>query len=165
MHRLRHLAVLAAFSGGCIIYEEDLSDGVGGGDGSDPARPGDDAPGDTGGAVPDAPDVVVWLDPAGVVVGDSAILSLYTDGSADLSLVDSVRFFGDGDVSVLATDSRGSGEFLVTVTAPVGGSVGGNDLLVAFSDGTAVFVEAALQTVSNVSEIPAPDFEAPSECP
>ena len=158
------LTLSVAFLNGCIIYEEDL-DGSGGG------RPGDDRPGDPGDvdtATPEAPQAHLWLDPAGAVPGDVAILSLYGDGQADLSTITNVEFFGGGSVGVIATDTRGHDEFLLTVDVPADAVVGSNDLLVEFEDGTAIYVDVAFQVVASAGEIPAAEDTppvTPSDCP
>lgn len=157
------LMLSVALLNGCIIYEEDL-DGSGGGRPGDD-RPGEPGPGDT--AEPEVPQIHLWLDPAGAVPGEVAILALYGDGQADLSTITNVEFFGSGSVRVIATDTRGHDEFLLTIDVPSSAVVGSNDLLVEFEDGTAVYVDLAFEVVASAGEIPAPDGTppAPADCP
>ncbi len=143
MRSIVALSLISLFSG-CVIYEEELIDGDDSGN-----RP------PAGGEETDAPAYAMWLDPAGAVVGQTTIVSLYAEGDVDLGTIDSVRFFGDGQLEVLATDGRSANEFLLTISVPQGAALGSNDLLVEFSSGTATFVDAAFEVVSDPSQIPA----------
>jgi hypothetical protein len=161
MRSVNGLTLLGLLASGCIIYEEDL-------DGSSGDRPGDDRPGDSTGdsAEPEVPEIHLWLDPAGAVPGDVAILALYGDGQADLSTITDVSFFGGGGIAVVATDTRGHDEFLLTIDVPEDAALGSNDLLVQFADGTAVYVDLAFDVVAAANEIPAPDADPPvGDCP
>ncbi len=162
MRTVTWLLLSAVCLNGCIIYEEDLNGSSGGG----PDRPGEPAPVDT--AAPEVPQIHLWLDPAGAVPGEVAILSLYGDGQADLSTITDVEFFGAGAVGVVATDTRGHDEFLLTIDVPADATVGSNDLLVQFEDGTAVYVDLAFSVVASADQIPAPESPPPSvatDCP
>lgn len=159
------LLLLAVGLNGCVIYEQGLDDTAGGGSDGRPGQPGDTTgSNDTNvsdSATP-APVVNLWLDPAGAIPGDTAILSLYSDGDVDLTTVQDVRFFGEGNVDVVATDTRGKNEFLLTISVPDTAALGGNGMLVEFSDGTALFVDSAFQVVADPAQIPPPAFEAPA---
>lgn len=170
---MRHLAILGLFGGlsGCIIYEEQLVDDTSG-DGID-GRPGQDgADGQDGNdgqdgsdgsdGEPAAPSAQIWLDPAGGIAGDAAIVSLYAEGDVDLTTIQDVQFFGDGEIDIVATDTRGPNEFLLTLAVPAGAALGANDLLVEFADGTALFVDAAFTVVTDASQIPATAGDPPA---
>lgn len=162
MRTVNWLLFSVLVANGCIIYEEDLDGSSGGRPGGD--RPDDGASGDT--AAPEVPQVHLWLDPAGALAGDVAILSLYGDGQVDLSTITNVEFFGGGGVGVVATDTRGHDEFLLTIDVPADAALGSNDLLVEFGDGTAVYVDVAFEVVASADEIPAPDGPPPTvDCP
>jgi hypothetical protein len=153
MRSIFALSLVSLFSG-CVIYEEELVEDTGEEQPSE--RP------DT-----EEPELAfdLWLNPAGAVVGQTTIVSLFAEGDVDLGGIDSIRFFGDGGLEVLATDARSPHEFLLTISVPQSATLGGNDLLVEFEDGTAAFVEAAFTVVSDPSQIP-PSSGGPDEaCP
>jgi hypothetical protein len=149
---MRHFIPLALFSHlfvGCVIYDETLI--------TDTAEDTDgrDASGERPDGATEEQVLNLRLDPAGGLPGDTSILSLTGDGAADLGTVASVRFYGEANIEVLATDTRGSNEFLLTIDIPEDAALGDNDLLVEFANGAAVMVDAAFQVVSDPAQIPA----------
>jgi len=138
----------------CIIYEEEIRQRPGDTDEVVDTEDTNDTTVQTG--------VNLWLSPAGAVPGDVAIVSLYGDGEVDLRHVSQVRFYGDPDVDVVATDTRSAQEFLLTIDVADDSELGTLDLLVELGNGDAVFIEAGFVVVSDPSQIPE-DAGAPDD--
>lgn len=119
----------------------------------------DDTASDT--SDPDPVRMVMSLTPNEAELGATIIASLTEESGADLSTVESVRFFGA--VTVDALEARPS-EVLMSLKIGGDGEIGPVDLLAEFDDGTAVFLEGALNLVAP-AEPPPPDDECPCECP
>jgi hypothetical protein len=138
------LYMVASLATGCIVYEEELiyEDDV----------PGADGVPDPNGEDPEA--YTVWLEPAGGVPGETAIVSMMAEGDIDLTAVEDVAFFGDGAIEILATDGRTPNEFLLTLQIPDSAALGANDMVVEFADGSAVFVEIAFTVVARGEDVP-----------
>ena len=130
---------------GCVIYDEELIPDEAGalhpqGDGSD----------DTAAEA----NYTLWLEPAGGVPGDTTIVSRKAEGDVDLSKVADIRFLGGSTIDVLATNAHDPKEYLLTIDISEDASLGANDILVQFADGTAAYIEAAFEVVSDPSQVP-----------
>jgi hypothetical protein len=144
------LLVAVATTSGCVVYEN----GHGGSSGWTREGGGPGADDSGAGGTDAAPDYTLTLDPAGAVPGSTVIVSLYGEGDIDLSTVTDVTFYGQSGLQVLATDTRSSNEFLMTIAVPAGAALGDNDMLVTLADGTAAYVKVAFTVVSDPSQIP-----------
>jgi hypothetical protein len=165
MKRLVLPALAVALSSACIVYDEDVIYNEHGeygdtdlGTWSNPERPASEDPAANDDGVddpPEAPPPVMHFEPGGALAGDIVIVSLVSDDdSLDLRKVDTVEFFGAADIDVLAMTPRNAGEFLLTLDIDPDGFPGVSDALIAWSDGTAVFLEGAFEVVDDPSDIP-----------
>lgn len=146
MTRLIPLFVLAPLAG-CIIYEKDVVH-HGPHDGCYDCGWADS--GDSGAPVED-PETAWWLDPAEIAAGDTLILSLQSDPMSDYTAISSLEFYGD--VVVCTTQAR-TEELLVTVSAAETAAPGPVDLVIEFSDGTATWVDDALNVLGANADQP-----------
>ena len=152
--RLLPLFMALAMTTGCVVYERD-------GEGSNGSSGWTHAGGGNGGAdtatdpgTTAAPSYTLSLSPGGAVPGQTTIVSIVAEGDIDLTQVSSVAFFGQSNVSVVATSSRSASEFLLTISVPAGATLGDNDMLVTMNDGTAIYVKLAFVVVATSAEIP-----------
>jgi hypothetical protein len=154
--RLIPLLVAMTMMTGCVVYERDGA-GNGSSDGwTNGGRPGgntQDTATDPGTGTA-APAYTLTVTPGGAVPGQTTIVSIVAQGDIDLTQIVSVQFYGQSDVQVLATSSRNSSEYLMTLSIPGNAALGDNDMLVQMQDGTAIYVKLAFVVVSDPSQIP-----------
>lgn len=145
MTRLIPLFALTQLAG-CIIYEKDVvHHGPHGGC-------YDCGWYDTGDSGPvEDPDTAWTLDPNEIGAGETAILSLTSLPASDYGTISGLEFYGD---VVVCTSQARDEELLVTVSADAMAAAGPVDLVIEFTDGTAVWVDDALTVIGANGEQP-----------
>ena len=141
--------------------------------GDDPGvdDPGVDDPGsdDQGSSDPEpAAPAAVTLYPSGGEVGTTVIVSVVVNIEADLDIdlttIQDITFYGEGDLSIVTGQSRNADEYILVVDIPTKTLDTSNDLLLEFADGSAVFVYDAFGTVPEGADAPQ-DFFTGFDCP